>query len=101
MPMTGHGEACLSSNRQIRRDDMRMVTVDATPLLSKGQDKETSQNSLRRGLAKLRGQGGISNTVLANGLENALVASEQHPDKDVAAAVWDAIESLLQELEII
>ncbi|MEZ7198808.1 hypothetical protein [Pseudodesulfovibrio karagichevae] len=80
---------------------MRMVTVDAGALVSKGQDKGISQNNLRRGLAKLRGQGGTSNTILANGLENALVASEQHPDKDVAAAVRDAIESLLQELEII
>lgn len=80
---------------------MRMVTVDADALASKGQDKGTSQNSLRRGLANLRGQGGTSNTVLANGLENALVASEQHPEKDVAAVVRDAMESLLQELEII
>jgi hypothetical protein len=78
-----------------------MVTVDADALDSKGQDKGTSQNNLRGGLAELRRQGGTSNTILANGLENALVASEQHPDKDVAAAVRDAIESLLQELEII
>lgn len=80
---------------------MRMVTVDADALVSKGQDKGDSQSSLRRGLAKLRGQDGTSNTILANGLESALVASEQRPDKDVAAAVGDAIESLLQELEII
>jgi hypothetical protein len=78
-----------------------MVTVDATPLLSKGQDKGINQNSLRQGLAKLRGQGGTSNTILANGLENALVASKQHPDKDVVAAVHGVIESLLQELEIL
>lgn len=80
---------------------MKMVTIDATALTLGQQSKGSSLSSLQRGLAKLRSQGGAGNTVIANGLENALIAGEQHPDKDVATAVKDAVKSLLEELEIV
>jgi hypothetical protein len=78
---------------------MEMVTIDAATLRSGQQGKSSSLSTLQRGLGKLRGQGGAENTTIANGLENALIAGEQHPEKDVGAAVRDAVESLLEELE--
>ncbi|MFH1883238.1 MAG: hypothetical protein ABIL62_11055 [Planctomycetota bacterium] len=79
---------------------MEMVTIDATTLRAGQQGKGSSLNTLQRRLGKLRGQS-RPGTVMANGLENALIAGGQHPDKDVAAAIRHAVESLLEELDII
>ncbi|MBI9080606.1 MAG: hypothetical protein JEY79_12815 [Pseudodesulfovibrio sp.] len=80
---------------------MKMVTVSAADICAGQQGKGSNVKALQRGLAKLRGQNTNSgNTIIANSFETALVIGELQ-DKAVASAVTDAVESLLEELEII
>lgn len=80
---------------------MKMVSIDAAVLRAGQQGKGSSLKTLQQGLGKIRGKGDAGSTIIANGLECVLIAGEQHPDKDVSAAVKDAVESLLEELEIV
>ncbi|MCJ2165232.1 MULTISPECIES: hypothetical protein [unclassified Pseudodesulfovibrio] len=81
---------------------MKMVSVSADDISVGQQDKGSNVKTLQRGLAKLRGQGtSPGNTIIANSFENALVIGEQQPDRAVATAVRNAVESLLEDLEII